>query len=57
MVVQVPSICVTSGIKQTFGQGEHALKQYVDTGKIIPSVRKHDNHFSEEMWNDTALWY
>ena len=48
---------MTLGIKQIFGQGEHALKQYVDTGEIMPSVRKHDNHLSEEMWNNVDLQY
>ena len=50
-----PSIYMTSN--KFLGQGEHALKEYTDTGKIILSAKKWDNHFSEEMWSDTAVWY
>ena len=38
-------------------QSEQALKQYEVTGEIVPSSRKHDNHFSEEMWITPALQY
>ena len=50
-----PSIYMTSN--KFLGQGECALKQYTDTGKIILSARKQDNHFGEEMWSDTTVWY
>ena len=33
------------------------MKQYEATGEIVPSARKRENHFSEEMWNDPALRY
>jgi hypothetical protein len=33
------------------------LKQYTDTGKVVPSARKRDNHFSEENWCDAAIRY
>jgi hypothetical protein len=33
------------------------LKQYEATGEIVPSARKRDNYFSEEMWINTALRY
>ena len=39
------------------GQCERALRQYTDTGQIVPSVRKRDNYFSEEMWSDSAVRY
>ena len=39
------------------GQCERALKQYTDTGQIMPSARKRDNYFSEEMWSDSAVRY
>jgi hypothetical protein len=33
------------------------LKQYTNTGQIVPSARKWDNYFSEEMWSDPAARY
>ncbi|KAI0245054.1 hypothetical protein BJV78DRAFT_1159215 [Lactifluus subvellereus] len=36
---------------------EHALKLYVDTGKVVPHAQKRNNHFSEEIWSDAALRY
>jgi hypothetical protein len=30
------------------GQGECALKHYKETGEVVQSARKHDNHFSKE---------
>ncbi|KAH9960986.1 hypothetical protein BJV74DRAFT_871948 [Russula compacta] len=36
---------------------EHALTQCVETGEIVLSTRKRDNHFSEEMWSEPAIWY
>jgi hypothetical protein len=33
------------------------LKQYTDTGKVVPSARKCDNHFFKENWCDAAIRY
>jgi hypothetical protein len=33
------------------------LKQYKSTGEIIPSPRRHDNHFSGDVWDDAAFQY
>ena len=33
------------------------MKQYADTGKVVRSSRKRDNHFSEEMRSDAAVRY
>ncbi|KAH9975648.1 hypothetical protein BJV74DRAFT_862376, partial [Russula compacta] len=36
---------------------EHALTQCAETGEIVLSTRKRDNHFSEEMWSEPAIRY
>ncbi|KAH9965581.1 hypothetical protein BJV74DRAFT_890219 [Russula compacta] len=36
---------------------EHALTQCTETGEIVLSTRKWDNHFSEEMWSEPTIWY
>jgi hypothetical protein len=33
------------------------LTQYTETGEVVLSARKRDNHFSEEMWSDAAVRY
>ena len=33
------------------------MKQYDTTGESVPSAQKRDNHFSKEMWINTALQY
>ena len=33
------------------------MKQYDATGESVPSAQKRDNHFSKEMWINTALQY
>jgi hypothetical protein len=33
------------------------MKQHEATGEIVPSARKRDDYFSEEMWITTALRY
>src|ERR1700691_5625927 len=38
-------------------QSERAMKQHEATGEIVPSARKRDDYFSEEMWITTALRY
>lgn len=33
------------------------MKQYEDTGEVVRSARKRDNHFSEENWSEAAIRY